>query len=252
MPEVPVAADAGTRGDGSAVAFVAGATGYTGREVVRLLRDRGVRTIAHVRPDSSALTTFRERFAALGAEVDVTPWQTAAMQATLERLRPTHLFLLLGTTKKRARADAAHGRRSDYEAVDYGLSMLLIEAATKLASSPKLIYLSAAGVGPKARGAYLEVRQRVESALAASALPYAVARPSFITGPDRDEARPLERAAAATTDALLFVARRLGGGRLTERYRSTTATALAAALVRLALDDPRARHIFESEELRGY
>ena len=32
--------------------FVVGATGYTGREVVRLLREKRIPTVAHVRPDS--------------------------------------------------------------------------------------------------------------------------------------------------------------------------------------------------------
>ena len=42
------------------IAFVAGATGYTGREVVRLLAERGVRTLAHVRPDSSSSAAGRD------------------------------------------------------------------------------------------------------------------------------------------------------------------------------------------------
>src|SRR5215208_1501420 len=64
-------------------AFVAGATGYTGREVVRQLVERGVRAVAHVRPDSPRLAEWRERFAELGAEVDATPWEEPAMRASL-------------------------------------------------------------------------------------------------------------------------------------------------------------------------
>src|SRR5262245_55763625 len=50
------------------VAFVAGATGYTGNEVVSALRGRGIRTIAHVRPDSSSLERWRKSFEDIGAE----------------------------------------------------------------------------------------------------------------------------------------------------------------------------------------
>ncbi len=234
----------------SPVAFVAGATGYTGREVVRLLRERGVRTVAHVRPDSPTLASHRQHFGALGAEVDTTPWEPAAMRATLERLRPTHVFLLLGTTQRRAKADAARGVRSDYQAVDYGMTMQVIESAYGVTPPPKLIYLSATGVGPRARGAYLQVRYRVESALAAGPLPYVVARPSFITGADRPEDRPTERRAAAVTDALLGLAGALGARRVRERYRSMTGAELARALVRIGLDDAASRRVFEAEDLR--
>ena len=40
-------------------AFVAGATGFTGREVVRLLVERGVPAVAHVRPDSPRLEEWK-------------------------------------------------------------------------------------------------------------------------------------------------------------------------------------------------
>src|SRR5215217_2597869 len=82
-------------------AFVAGATGYTGREVVRALVARGVRAVAHVRPDSPRLAEWRERFGEVGADVDATPWEEPAIRAALARWRPTHVFALLGTTRER-------------------------------------------------------------------------------------------------------------------------------------------------------
>ena len=83
--------------------FVAGATGYTGREVVRRCAELGAETVAHVRPDSARIHEWERRFGALGARVDATPWELQAMCATLVRLRPTHVFALLGTTRARAR-----------------------------------------------------------------------------------------------------------------------------------------------------
>jgi uncharacterized protein YbjT (DUF2867 family) len=66
-------------------AFVAGATGFTGREVVRVLRERKVDTVAHVRPDSAKLEAWRARFEAQGARVDTTAWETDAMGDAFRR-----------------------------------------------------------------------------------------------------------------------------------------------------------------------
>ena len=99
-------------------AFVAGATGYTGREVVRVLRESGVSTVAHVRPDSPRLAEWRARFGALGAEVDTTPWDAPAMATTLARVQPAIVFALLGTTRRRARAAAERGAAESYASVD--------------------------------------------------------------------------------------------------------------------------------------
>src|SRR5688500_16807874 len=111
------------------IAFVAGATGYTGREVVRVLVARGVRTIAHVRPDSPNADVWRERFESIGAAVDNTHWADAEMTRTLSVLQPTHVFSLLGTTRARRRAAASRGIAESYESIDYGLTSMLIRAA---------------------------------------------------------------------------------------------------------------------------
>jgi uncharacterized protein YbjT (DUF2867 family) len=231
-------------------AFVAGATGYVGREVVRVLAERGVRTVAHVRPDSARLAEWRDRFTRMGAEVDATPWEEPAMAGTLARLAPTHVFALLGTTRARGRAAGEHGVVESYETVDYGLTSLLLRAAVRAGSRPRFVYLSSAGVGGRTRNAYLAARWKAERELGESGLPYTIARPGFITGPDREERRPLERAAAVALDALLAAAGAAGLGRLRDRYRSTTAAVLARALVRLAFEPAAANQVVESEGLR--
>lgn len=231
-------------------AFVAGATGYTGREVVRVLRERGVRTVAHVRPDSAALPRWQAQFGALGAEVDTTPWSEEALTATLRSLSPSIVFALLGTTRARARAAEGSGRAADYEAVDYGLTHLLLAAATRSGARPRFVYLSSAGTRQGTRSAYLAARARIERELREGSLPFVVARPAIITGADRDDPRPLERLAAAAGDAVLGVAARLGARGLAARWRSTTSGTLAAALVRLALDPAAEGRVVESGELR--
>lgn len=235
----------------SHIAFVAGATGFTGREVVRQLIDAGVQVTAHVRPDSSRLEHWKEHFSSLGAHVDTTTWTAPAMNATLAALSPTLVFGLLGTTKARAKKLARQGgdpESASYERVDYGLTKLLLDAAVEAGSQPRFVYLSSAGVTSGTRNAYLAVRARLEADLQASPLPWIAARPSFITG-ERDEKRTGEAVGSAVGDALLSVVGLFGAKRLRERYRSTDNTTLAAALVRLALD-PDAQGIYESETLR--
>ncbi len=232
------------------VAFVAGATGYTGRAVVRALRSRGVDTVAHVRPDSPSLAAWRQRFEALGARVDTTPWDGGALTQALTLLRPDAVFALLGTTRARATRAAGQGRDEGYEAVDYGLTMRLYRAAAQCGVNPRFVYLSAAGVREQGGNAYLQVRARVERELRAGTLPWIAARPSFITGPDRDEFRAGERIGAVVIDGLLAVVGLLGGGRWRDRYRSTSNGVLAEALVRLAFDSSVVNQVVESEELR--
>jgi len=231
-------------------AFVAGATGYTGREVVRALRERDIETVAHVRPDSSRLSDWRERFESLGAQVDVTPWEPSAMAETLSRLRPTMVFSLLGTTRARGRSAArAGGAAETYETVDYGLSVLLLEAAKTVEPPPRFVYLSAVGVSDATRNAYMRARARVEAALRESGVPHTIVRPSFITGGDR-EGRAGEKAAAMVTDALVTMVGAVGARRLRDRYRSMTGAELADALVRAALDPDCANRVLEGDDMR--
>ncbi len=233
-------------------AFVAGATGYVGRAVVAELRKRGVETIAHVRPDSARLSSWTQQFTAIGATVDSTPWDDVSMVARISELAPTIVFALLGTTKARARSAAEAGAApADYEAVDYALSVLLIKAAAAAPSRPKVVYLSAAGVSERARGAYLDVRVRVERELRDAGVHYVIARPAFVTGADREENRPVERWSARLGDAVLSVAGLLGGRQMQARWSSVTGTELAQALVRLGLDAQATDAVVHADGLRG-
>ncbi|MCA9527263.1 MAG: NAD(P)H-binding protein [Myxococcales bacterium] len=225
-------------------AFVAGATGLTGRAVVAALRQRGVETRAHVRPDSSRLADWQARFGALGAEVDATPWTLAAMTATFRAHPPTLVFGLLGTTRKRMQAEEA-----SYETVDYGLTVLLADAAVAAGARPRFVYLSSQGVKDGQTAGYLGARARVEAHLRQSGLPWTFARPSFILG-DRDEARPGERVGASVADGLLAVARVFGGRKLAERYGSNDNETLAQGLVRVGLDPSFEGRIAEGADLR--
>ncbi len=231
-------------------AFIAGATGYTGRHVTERLSREGVRTIAHVRPDSPALGAWTSRFAAAGAQVDATPW-TDEMARTMARLRPDVVFALLGTTRARAaRDERATGAAAGYDAVDYGLSALLLRAVRTAEIRPRFVYLSSIGAREDSRNAYLAVRGRFERELQESGLPYLIVRPSFISGSDRDERRVAERAASLVADALLGVAALAGAHMLHDRWATLSGDALAAGIVRLALEARDGRVIADAADVR--
>ncbi|MBI4208363.1 MAG: NAD(P)H-binding protein [Deltaproteobacteria bacterium] len=227
-------------------AFVVGATGYTGREVVRVLCERGVSTIAHIRPDSPRLEEWREYFGKLGAPVNTASWEENAMTTALGRIQPTLIFNLVGTTKARMKQE----KDASYEDVDYGLIAMLLRATRGAVLTPKLIHLSAAGVGPNSTHAYYQAKWKTEEEIRKSDLPYLVARPSFIIGADRDDSRSFELWGARLIDGAFLVASLVGARKLYNRYRSTTNTRLAQALVRLALDPNAINKVIESEELR--
>jgi uncharacterized protein YbjT (DUF2867 family) len=235
--------------------FIAGATGYTGREVVRECVARGLETVAHVRPDSSRLEHWRKQFEAIGARVDTTAWVLEDLQATLTRLQPTQVHSLLGTTRKRGKQNSGAGSSSavadTYEAVDYGLSIMLLEAALACGSKPRFVYLSALGADGRSVNAYMGIRKRVEAAIRGSGLPYLVARPGFITGDDRDETRWAERAAAVVGDGLLGVFGALGAKRVQAKYASLTGAQLGAAIVELACTADEHAVVAETELLRA-
>ncbi|HEX6559620.1 MAG TPA: NAD(P)H-binding protein [Longimicrobiales bacterium] len=228
-------------------AFVAGATGYTGRAVVGELITRGVTVYAHVRPESPRLAEWRARFERLGAVVDVTPWDRQSIRDSLQHIQPDHVFALLGTTRARAREAASRGSDASYEAVDYGLTALLLEATREA----RFIYLSSLGVSARARNPYLAVRWRLESELKTSGLSYIIARPSFITGSDREEFRFGERAAAGLADKVLEAAGLIGMKSLHDRFASMTGQQLAKALVCAALDEKCRNTILETPQLRA-
>ncbi len=91
----------------------------------------------------------------------------------------------------------------------------------------------------------------MEKAIEASGVPYTIARPTFITGPDREERRAGERTAAGLLDGALAVLAACGAKGLRERYRSINARELGVSLVDLALDPRATDKIISAEGLRG-
>ncbi len=235
------------------VVFVAGATGYTGRALVAEARRRGLVTLAHIRPGSSRAAALRPIFEAAGATVLALPWEPAPVAEALAAHGATHVFSLLGITAAGARKEAARrgGPAPSYDAVDKGLTLLLHTACADLAPPPRFVYLSSLGADRPGASAYLRARHDVEAALAAGGVPWLSVRPAFISGPDRDESRPLERLGAVVSDGLLGLVGLLGARRTAARYATTSGAELARLMLDAGLAETGPGRVVDMAALRG-
>lgn len=233
-------------------AFVTGATGYTGREVVKELVGRDVEVLAHVRPDSPRLEHWRKHFTEIGATFDCTPWGQPEFEAVMRHYRPTYVFGLLGTTQKRARRARRQGANDSYETVDYGLTAIALKATVLRSPGAKFIYLSAIGVREGTRNPYMAARARLESDLKATGLKYVIARPALITGDDREEFRLGERLAANAVAGLFGFVKLVGLRSITDRYATLSGGQLARGLVNAALDPACMNATLEPPQLLEY
>lgn len=239
-------------------AFIAGATGYTGQQVVRQWCALGHEAVAHLRPGSVGADSLKAALEAEGvanAKIVEVPWALEALVASLREVQPQVVFFLIGTTKARMKALKAQGldaEAASYEAVDYGLAKLLLDALMA-AQLPQtcFVYLSSMGVSATAPGAYLKVRWRFERELIASGQPYVIARPGIITGEDREDDRPMERLSGAVSAKLFGLLGGLGAASTARRYRPTDAQELAQALVGAALDQRFWGQILEAQQLKA-
>lgn len=232
--------------------FIAGATGYTGRELVRLSAAQGIDTWAHVRPESAKHAEWSQQFTTWGATPTSVPWKPAALKEAFHKAPPSHIFAVLGTTKARTKKERRRGLAvTGYEAVDYGLTKMAYDAATELATPPIFVYLSSLGVDAARRNAYLDARYRIEQRLKNGPLPYVIFRPSFISGPDRDEFRPLERVGAVATDALFSGLAGIGLRGPKNRWGSINNTDLARAMIDSALDPTAKNTTLSAQDIRS-
>lgn len=228
--------------------LIAGATGYVGRNVVAEALRAGHEVIAHVRPGSSAGDDAAVSFSAAGARVVRTPWTADAWRQQLAADPPERLLLLLGTTAARTRTAAQRGVDASQQTVDLGLTLLAVAAARSVSPEIGFVYLSSLGASPTGNE-YLRVRATVEAALVSGANPFTVVRPSFVTGPDRGEARLGERIGALAGDAACAVLRAFGARRVAARWASITGPSLATILVTLATA-PLDRRVHELDDFR--
>jgi len=146
-------------------AFVAGATGYTGRALMELFATE--KTEWKPRPHARAAGK-------LDGAVVCDPHDVKALTDGMRGCDA--VVQLIGTV----RARFAEG---DYDDIDYGTTVALGEAA-KAAGVPRLLLLSSVGAG-SARGAYLKAKRKTEEWVEGSGLEYTIVRPSVIGGEGR-------------------------------------------------------------------
>ena len=166
-------------------AFVAGATGFTGRALAHQPVVPEVSLTLQVRPGSSSR-------AKLGDDPRIAEVDLGDREALVAALQGQHAVVqLIGTV--RAKFDEA----TSYESVDYGTTVALLQAAQR-AGVEHFVLLSSVGAG-MGLGSYLAWKKKTEQAVRQSGLGFTLLRPSYLAGDDE----MTERRAARYTSAFL-------------------------------------------------
>ncbi|MFH0882508.1 MAG: NAD(P)H-binding protein [bacterium] len=221
------------------LAFVAGATGITGREVVAALADRGIETIAHIREDSPYVNEWIEYFRQVGSGVDTTAWEQEEISLRLADVRPSLVFCLLGSSEQRMKGDENFKPNSfvdSYKAVDLGLTSMLIRACVSAGEENlRFILASAVGTDENSSSPFLQMKAKAEDFLIQSGLNYTIVRVGAIAESDRGgREQPPYR-------GLLGMKRRL------PIMEAVEARPLAETLVDVALTPDCVNRIFETD-----
>jgi nucleoside-diphosphate-sugar epimerase len=167
-------------------AFIAGATGFTGRALALQPTDgAGVQLALQVRPGSSSIAKLEGDDRIVEVALD----DEAALAAALEGMDA--VVQLIGTVR------ANFNEQTSYESVDYGTTVKLVGAARR-AGVEHFVLLSSVGAG-MGLGSYLSWKKKTERAVTESGLGYTILRPSYLAG---DEVMT-ERRAARYTSAFL-------------------------------------------------
>ncbi len=184
---------------------MAGATGATGRVLMRLAGERGLSVTPHVRVQRAAGgVPFPD-----AAVCDLT--DADALDRAMAGV--TTVVQLIGTTKKRfARGDT-------YESSDVGTTACLAASAARVGAD-HFVLLSSVGAG-RPFGAYLHAKACAEAIVRDAGVPYTIFRPSMFEGAGH---RGIPGARAFTT---LFGL---------DRYRPIVVEDLARALLVVACE----------------
>lgn len=231
------------------VVLVAGASSLVGREAVRVLRARGLPTIAHVGADSPDAPALRRRFEADGALVDETAWDTAPLMARLPELRPTVVLCLVGVDSVEASrvAERAAGRSGTrWDLADYSLTRMLVSASSRTSLRPRFVYLSGPDASESTRSARGRARWKAEQAVRHSGLPWTVVRAPRVLGLGAEEATFGDRATTLALGAASSVLKVVGAKGLTSRWAPRAAADIAAAVVDAAFDPAAANRVVDA------
>lgn len=148
--------------------FVAGATGATGRTLMRQALARGVSVLPHVRPKSTGTDPASTWPKKAVLELADAPALAEAMRGS------TTVLQLIGTMRKRFAAG------DTYETSDIGTTRQLVDAA-KAAGVDHFVLLTSVGAGSPV-GAYLKAKAEAERIVRDSGLAYTMVRPPALEG----------------------------------------------------------------------
>ena len=205
-------------------ALLAGATGLVGSECLQCLL--GQDTYSRV------LVVTRRELGQQAANSKLHPIVTEfdQLEASSEELVADHVFCALGTTMRKA------GSREQFRIVDLEYPLRLAQIA-RAGAARHFSLVSAMGASRSSPFFYSRVKGELEQTLRDLDWPsLAIFRPSVIAG-DRQESRPGERVG----EWLLRMA--------PARWRPVEASDIAAAMVRVALEEPPGLTIIESSDI---
>ncbi len=231
-------------------AFIAGATGYLGRKVIEYLVAEGVETYAHIRPDQKHIDEWVEYFVSMGATPDLTPWEQKDMSKLMTKLHPTLAFSFLGSNRLRTKKIGnikPNPFEDSFQAVDYGLTAMMIRAATSATSQPRVIVISAVGAQKHSFSKFLKTKGQLEEFTKSSKLPYTIIRSPKITGQDRTDRSDEAARKIIWRDVLVDT---VPIKKLANRYHSIDNDYLAQAVADIALDPSTKNSVILPEEYR--
>jgi uncharacterized protein YbjT (DUF2867 family) len=203
-------------------AWIAGASGLVGGELLRLLlADDSFDAVVSVGRRTVPVESPKLK----QVKVDF------ADAASFESLGAADVaFSCLGTTIKKA------GSREAFRAVDHDAVLAFAKAACAKGAKV-LVHVSSLGADRSSRTFYASVKGEVEEDLAALGFESVYAlRPSILDG-ERAESRPLERVGLAFARAL---------GPVLGKYRPTEASAVARTMIAKAKAKERGAHVVDA------
>jgi uncharacterized protein YbjT (DUF2867 family) len=203
-------------------AWVAGASGLVGGELLRLLL---------ADPAFDAVVSVGRRMLAVESPKLTQVKVDFGDAASFENLTaPDVAFSCLGTTIKKA------GSREAFRAVDHD-AVLAFAKAARNKGARTLVHVSSLGADRRSRALYASVKGEVEADLAALGFDSVHAlRPSILDG-DRAESRPLERVGLVFARAL---------GPVLGKYRPTDASAVARTMIAKAKAKEPGAHVVDA------
>ncbi|MEK4868228.1 oxidoreductase [Niallia sp. FSL W8-1348] len=210
-------------------AFVAGATGEVGKEIVKLLLNEPAYTSITLivrRPTGISHPKLQEKV------VDFDQLEQTDMDLT-----GADVFCTLGTTIKKARTKEA------FRQVDYVYPLTLGRIA-KVQGAKQFLIVTSIGANPSSRLFYTRVKGDIEESLHGLNLPgLHIFRPSLLLG-NREEFRTGERIASAVSGMLspLFA------GPL-RKYKPIQAHSVAKAMLLAAESNLSGMHVYESNKI---